>query len=129
MTDVEQGRRAAQKGAAMAREGIERGTRAAEQGAQEIQRSYTAAFDNVRDVQRKLIDIAQEHMEATFDFARQATSVSGPTDLLQLWTSYARKQFEMLSSQSKELTELSQSLANEAAQPMKRAANQFSQGS
>lgn len=125
MTDTEQGRRAAQKGAAMAREGIERGTRAAEQGAQEVQRSYTAALENVRDVQRKLIDIAQEHMEANFDFARQAMSISSPTDLLQLWSSYARKQFEMLSSQSKELTVLTQSLASDAVQPMKRAASQF----
>lgn len=113
----------------MAREGIERGTRAAEQGAQDVQRSYTVALENVRDVQRKLIDMAQEHMEANFDFARYATSISGPIDLLQLWSSYARKQFEMLSSQSKELTVLSQSLASEAVQPMKRAANQFTPGS
>jgi hypothetical protein len=113
----------------MAREGIERSTRAAEQGAQEAQRSYTVALENVRDVQRKLIDMAQEHMEANFDFARYATSISGPIDLLQLWSSYARKQFEMLSSQSKELTVLSQSLASEAVQPMKRAANQFTPGS
>jgi hypothetical protein len=38
------------------------------------------------------------------------------------------KQFEMLSSQSKE-TVLSQSLASDAVQPMKRAANQFTPGS
>jgi phasin len=128
MTDTEQGRRTAQKGAAMAREGTERMTRAAEQGARDMQRSYTAAFDNVRDVQRKLIDIAQEHMQATFDFARDVTSVGTPADMVELWSSYARKQFEMLSSQSRELTDLSHSLAADAAQPMKRAANQFAPG-
>jgi phasin len=125
MADMDQGKRAAQKGAAMARDGIERSTRAAEQSAREVQRGFTATLDNVRDVQRKMIDIAQEHVEATFDLARQATSASSPADLLQLWGSYARKQFEMLSNQSRELTELSQNLASEAAHPMKQAASQF----
>jgi hypothetical protein len=31
--------------------------------------------------------MAHEHMEANFDFAQQATSISGPANLFQLWRS------------------------------------------
>ena len=125
MSDTDQVKRATQKSAAMTREGIERGTRAAEDGLQAVERSYSAAFDNVRELQRKLMEMARAQTQATFNFARDVTSAASPSDLMEIWTSHARKQFEMMSTQCKDLTELSQRLASETVQPITKAATQF----
>jgi hypothetical protein len=53
------------------------------------------------------------------------TSASNPSNLIEVWNSHARKQFEMLSTHSKDLTELSQRLASETMQPIAKAATQF----
>jgi hypothetical protein len=41
-----------------------------------------------------------------------------------MWTTHARKQFETLSEQTKELTALGQKMAGESAEPIARSVNQ-----
>jgi hypothetical protein len=60
----------------------------------------------MRDYNTKMINMAQANTEAVFDFARQLASAKAPSDFGEVWTTLARKQFEMLSQQAKELTAL-----------------------
>jgi hypothetical protein len=41
-----------------------------------------------------------------------------PSDMLELWTGHARKQFETLIEQTKELAMLGQKVATETAEPL-----------
>jgi hypothetical protein len=65
-----------------------------------------------------------------FDFALQIATAKAPSDIVELRTTHARKQFEMLSEQTKELTALGQKMAGESAEPTARSVNQaFKKGS
>jgi hypothetical protein len=61
-----------------------------------------------------MIDMAHANMEAFFGLARQLTTAKAPSDILELWTAHARKQFETLTEQIKELTALGQKTAAES---------------
>ncbi|MGA8615931.1 MAG: phasin family protein [Xanthobacteraceae bacterium] len=121
-------KRTVQKGADMAREGIERGTRAAQEGAQAAERSYSAAFDNMRELQMKLFEIAQHNTRIGVELVGDLTSARSPADLVEIWTTYSRKQFDMLSAQGKELAELSQRFATDSLPPLMRSASQAIRG-
>jgi hypothetical protein len=78
----------------------------------DVQEGVTSALKNVRDLNLKLIDMAQANTEAAFDFAREIAEAKQPSDFVQVWTTNATKQFDLLTKQASELTRLGQSLAN-----------------
>jgi len=119
-----QTRKFADKSAAIASETLEKGKAAAEQAAQAVQQSYSVTIDNIRDFNVKMIDMAQANAEAVFEFARQLAAVKQPSDMVELWTAHAKKQFETLSEQTKELSALGQKIAGESAAPIARGVNQ-----
>ena len=53
-----------------------------------------------------------------------SAAANSPPDIVELWTLHARRQFEMLSEQTKELTALGQKIAGESAAPIARSFNQ-----
>jgi hypothetical protein len=77
-----------------------------------VQEGFTSAVENVRDLNLRLIDMAQANTQAAFDFAREVTEAKGPSDFVQAWTSNATKQFNMLTKQASELTTLCQRFTN-----------------
>jgi hypothetical protein len=124
MTDFGEGNGFAQSGEAAAREALERGEQAGKQSARAAEQSYSAAADGMREMQIKLIDMAQANANAMFDFARQIARSSGPSDVVASWTAQGRKQFETLAAQANELTALSQKIASTSAAPMVQTAQQ-----
>ena len=116
-SEHDQSRKFIDKSATLANETLEKGKAAVEQ-------SYSAAVENVRDFNVKMIDAARANAEAIFDFAHQMATAKSPSDFAELWTAHARKQFEMLSEQTKELTALGQKMAGESAEPFARSVNQ-----
>ena len=86
--------------------------------------SISVAFEGVRNFNVKMIDMAHANMEAFFGFARQLVTAKAPSDIMELWTAHARKQFETLTEQTKELSALGQKMANESAEPIARNINQ-----
>jgi phasin len=78
----------------------------------------------MRDYNLKMIDMARANTEGVFEFARQLATAKSPSDMVELWTSHARKQFEILSEQIKELTALGQKMASESAEPIARGVGQ-----
>jgi len=120
----DQTRKFADKSATIASETLEKGKAAAEQSARAVQQSYSATVENVRDFNVKMIDMAQANAEAVFDLARQLATSKEPSAIVELWTAHAKKQFEMLSEQTKELSALGQKIASESAEPLTRGVNQ-----
>src|ERR1700720_4516522 len=103
------------EGAAIASETLEKGKAAAEQATRAVQQSYSITVDNIRDFNMKMIDMAQANAEAVFEFARQLATAKQPSDMIELWTAHAEKQFETLTKQTKELSALGQKIARETA--------------
>jgi hypothetical protein len=79
----------------------------------------------MRGYNLKMIDMAQANAEAVFELARQLATAKAPSDIAELWTAHARKQFEMLSEQTNELTALGQKIAGESAEPIARSVNEL----
>ena len=124
MSEHNQSRKFADKSAVFANETVEKGKATAERSARAFEQSYSIAVENMRDYNLRMIDMAQANIEAAFEVARQLTSAKKPSDMIELGTSHARKQFEMLSEQTKELTALGQKLAGESVEPIARSVNQ-----
>jgi hypothetical protein len=71
-----------------------------------------------------MIDMARANMAAVFEFACEFASAKQPSDMMELWTAHAQKQFETLSEQIKELSSLGQKMAGESAEQLTRAGTQ-----
>ena len=124
MSEHDQSRKFADKSAAIASETLAKGKAAVEQSARAVEQSYSATVENVRDFNIKMIDMAQANAESVFELARQLATAKQPTDIVELWTAHAKKQFETLSEQTKELSALGQKIAGESAAPLARGVNQ-----
>jgi hypothetical protein len=85
-----------------------------------VQEALTSARENVRDLNVRLIDMAQANTDAAFDLARAVAEAKAPSDMVQALTTHATKQFDMLTKQASELTILSQRFANTPAEPVTR---------
>lgn len=120
MSDMDQGRKFAERSAKVARETIERGKEAAEEATRNAEQGYAATVANIRDWNVKLIDMAQANAGAVFDLARQMASVQAPSDMAGVWSEHARKQFEMLSAQTNELAVIGQKIATSSTEPFAR---------
>jgi phasin len=117
LSEHDQTRKFADKSAAIANETFEKGKAAVEQ-------ACSATVDNIRAFNVKMLDAARANADAVFEFARELATAKDPSELTGLWTSHARKQFEMLSQQSKELTAFGQKIAGESVEPITRNVNQ-----
>ena len=84
---------------------VEGATRVAEQ-------SFSRSLVAIRELNGRLIGMAHANADAVFDLAREVAGAKGPSDLVVIWSAYARRQFEMTINQARELTELAQKFAN-----------------
>ena len=91
-----------------------------------IQEGVTSALENVRDLNVRLIDMAQANSDAAFDFAREVAEAKAPSDLVQAWTTHATKHFDMLTKQAGEVTTLGQRFASTSSEPVTRRVAQGS---
>ncbi len=87
-----------------------------------VQEGFTSAVENARDLNLRLIDMAQANTTAAFDFAREVAEATSPTDFIQAWTTHATRQFDVLTKQASELTTLGQRFAYTMAESSGRAA-------
>jgi phasin len=91
---------------------------AAEENTKVMERTYSTASKGAVDFNLHLLEIAQENMNAAFDFARQLTRVKSPSEFFELSAAHMRKQFETFTEQAKHLTTLAQTVTTDAAQPL-----------
>jgi phasin len=107
---------AAEKADKYTAETMQKSKEVAEDTAKAMQQSYATASKGTVDFNLKLIEMAQDHMNAAFDFARQLAQVKSPSEFFELSTSHARTQFGKLAAQSQHLTGLAQKGMTETAQ-------------
>jgi hypothetical protein len=113
-------RKATQK----APETAETGRPAAAETVRGVERSYSAAFGNIRNLNVRLIDAAQENADEVCALARDIATIRMPSDLLSVWMNHAQKQFDMTTKQASDLTALGQKLATDSTAPVTRSFQQ-----
>ncbi|MEH2512082.1 phasin [Nitrobacteraceae bacterium AZCC 1564] len=118
----EQVRAFAEKGVSQAREGYQKLKEAAESNNGAIEAAYTSATKGAGDFTAKVIEIAKTNTESAFDFAQALLGVKSLPEAFELVNSHARKQFETLTAQSKDLADITQKVATETVEPIKAGA-------
>jgi len=123
----EQMRAFAEKGVSQARDSYAKFKDAAETHNGTIEAVFTTASKGASEYSAKLMEIVKANTTSNLDFAQELISVKSPTEAIELWTAHAKKQFETLSAQAKELAELGQKVATETVEPIKASAAKYQQ--
>jgi phasin len=111
----------AEKSVTHAKENYERMKSAAEEATEVLADTYATANKGASDYGLKMIEAARANTNATFDFTAGVMTVKSFSDLVELSTRHARKQFEAFVAQSKELAALAQKVAVDTAEPVKES--------
>jgi phasin len=109
----------AEKGVSQAKESYEKLKAAAEDATEVLEETYVHASKGAADYGLKVIEAARQNTNSVFDFYSEIMTAKSYSDVIELSTAHARKQFETFAAQSKELTALAQKVALETAEPIK----------
>lgn len=115
-------REMAEKGVAQAKDTYEKVKAAAEEATDLLKVTYTKASKSATDYNLKVIEIARTNTNTGFDYAHKLLGVKSLTEFVELSTAHAQKQYEAMTSQTKDLIELAQQVTNEIAEPFKAGA-------
>ncbi|MGA2286840.1 phasin [Bradyrhizobium sp.] len=121
----EQVRAFAEKGVSQARDQYAKFKDAAETHNGTVEAVFTTASKGASEYTAKLMEMMKANATASLDFAQQLFSVKSPSEAMELWTSHARKQFETLTAQTKQLAELSQKVTTDTVEPIKASASKL----
>jgi phasin len=113
----------AERGVAQCKDTYEKMKAAAEEATDMLETTYATATKGASDYGLKMIDAARVNTNAAFDFAGELITAKTLSEVIELSSAHARKQFEALARQSKELGALAQKVATDAAEPIKNGVN------
>jgi phasin len=116
-------REMAERGVAQAKDTYEKMKAAAEEATDVLETTYSTATKGASDYGLKVIEVARANTNAAFDFAGEIMAAKTLSEVVELTSSHARKQFEVLTQQSKDLSALAQKVATETAEPIKTGMN------
>jgi phasin len=114
-------REIAEKGVSQAKETYEKMKSAAEEATDVLEDTYATATKGASDYGLKLIETARVNTNAAFDFYAELFSTKSLSEMIELSTAHARKQFETVTVQTKELTALAQKVTSETTDPIKES--------
>ena len=114
-------RNSAQKATDETLDRMEQWKASAQEGTKIVEQSYVTASKGAIDFNLKLMDMAQDNINAAFDFARQLSQVKSPSAFFELSAEQARKQVERLNAQTRDLTGVAQKAMTEATQSLQKA--------
>jgi phasin len=109
----------AEKSLSQAKDTYEKMKAVAEEATDVLEDTYATATRGFTDYGLKLIEIARANTNAAFDYANDLFTVKSAAEAIELSTAHARRSFETMTSQSKELAALAQKVATETVEPVK----------
>ena len=113
----------AERGVAQCKDTYEKMKAAAEEATDVLETTYSTASKGASDYGMKVIEAARTNTNAAFDFFGELIAAKSPSEVIELSSTHARKQFEALTEQSKELSALAQKVATETVEPIKSGMN------
>ncbi|MCL2714352.1 MAG: phasin [Alphaproteobacteria bacterium] len=121
----EQLRNFAEKSVSQVRENYAKFRDAAESQNGAIEAVFNSASKGASDYAGKLMEFWKANTSSKLDFTQELLSIKSPSEALEMWTNFSRKQAETFSAQAKELTEIAQRVASETAEPIKASASKL----
>jgi phasin len=112
-------RQITEKSVAQTKEMYERVRVGAEEATGLLENTFKTAATGAVEYNRKLIENARANANAIFDHAIALLGAKSPSEAIEVSTAHARKQFEAVADQTKELTALVQKVTTETAEPVK----------
>jgi phasin len=112
-------RKATERGVEETRAAYARVKAAAEEATGSLETSYTTASKGIVEFNTKALDAMRANTDAAFDLMKALFSVKSVSEAITLQSEHARKQYEAMSFQAKELANLAQKVATDAAEPIK----------
>lgn len=109
----------AEKGVSQAKDNWEKMKAATEEATDVLEISYSTAAKGAADYGLALIDAARTNMNAAFDFASEIVAAKTLSEVAEVSTAHARKQFETATAQTKDLTALAQKIAADSVEPLR----------
>jgi phasin len=113
----------AERGVAQCKDTYEKMKAAAEEATDVLETTYSTAAKGASDYGLKVIEAARVNTNSAFDYAGELLAAKTLSEVIELSSAHARKQFEALTEQSKELGALAQKVATESAEPIKSGMN------
>jgi phasin len=108
-------RELADKGVAHAKDTCEKIQAAGEEMTDILAANYSTVAKGLNDYNLKVIEIARTNTSTAFEFANELMGVKSLSKFFELSSAHARKQFEAMTAQTKELTELTQQVTTAIA--------------
>ncbi|MBB6309459.1 phasin [Xanthobacter tagetidis] len=112
-------REAAEKGLSACRDNYDKIKSSAEQMNAAIEDTCTTASKGVSTFNVKMLEALQTNMNSSFDYFNALLSAKTFAEAVELSTGHARKQFEIVSAQAKDLSALAQKVAADTSEPLK----------
>jgi phasin len=109
-----------EKGTAQIKDASDKVSAATEQTSKLVEDTFASAAKGIKDYNLKAVEFAQLNSDAAFDYAKQLMNAKSPSEMLELWSTFARKQLEVLTEQTKGLAMLGQRVANETSEPLSK---------
>lgn len=113
----------AEKSVRQAKDGYARLKSVAEETSDTIEDSLATATKGYKELGLKSVDAARSNLNAHFDFLHALIGAKSVSQAIELQTSYARQQFEVVTAQVKELSSLAQKTATESSKPFQSLAS------
>lgn len=114
-------REMAEKSIAQAKDQYEKMKASAEEATDLLENTFATASKGCSSCGVKMIENARANCDAAFDLMTELVTAKSFAEMVELSSSYARKQFETMAVQSRELAEHAQKVAAETAEPLKES--------
>ncbi|BCP52447.1 hypothetical protein K32_10640 [Kaistia sp. 32K] len=101
---------------------------AAEEATEAFEDSYETTRTGLVALTHKSLDNVKTHTDATYAFARDFLAVTSFAEAVELQAAFARKQFETLTEQTRDLQAFTQKLSTDAARPVRQGVEKAFKG-
>ncbi len=109
----------AEKSVSQAKDNYEKMKSVAEEATDVLEDTYASASKGAADYGLKMIEATRTNTNAAFDFYTELMTVKSFSEVVELSSAHARKQFETITGQTKDLAALAQKVAAETTEPFK----------
>lgn len=114
-------REVAEKSIEQAREAYAKVKNAAEDATDLIEDTFETSRQGAVEFNHKAVDAAKANTDATFSFIKDMMTVKSLAEAIELQSTFARQQFDALSTQAKDMQEFATKLSADVTAPVKEA--------
>ena len=108
----------AEKSVTQARDAYAKLKNSADEASALVEETVETARAGTLAIGMKAVDAAKSNSDASFSFARELFGAKSLTDVIELQSSFARKQFDVFATQFKEFQALTEKLVTDTTKPV-----------